>query len=315
MLRTLGGTSLTVTPIAMGCWPIAGITTPGVTRERSLETLKAAFDSGINFFDTAYCYGYEGESERMIGEALRGVRDQIVIASKGGVHWTKDKVQARDGRPATIIRECEESLRRLQTDVIDLHYLHGPDPILPVEVSAEAFAQLIEQGKIRSAGISNCSVEQLGAFHRVCPLSAYQPRYNMVQREIETAQLPWCVEHNVACIVYWPLMKGLLAGHYLRDHVFPPHDSRLKYPVFQGEQWQRNQDLLDELRIVAAGLNLTVADLVLKWTIQQPGITVALCGAHRPEQIRENARAMRGSLPEDATAAIAQAIQRRSQAG
>ncbi|ODA29680.1 aldo/keto reductase [Planctopirus hydrillae] len=310
-LRTLGTTDIRVTAIAMGCWPIAGITTQGVTWPRSLATLQAAFDAGINFFDTAYCYGYEGESERLIAEALGHVRDKIVIASKGGIHWSADRVQVKDGRPETIIRQCEESLQRLGTDVIDLYYLHSPDPQVPVEISAEAFLRLFEQGKIRSAGLSNATLEQLSAFHRVCPLSAYQPRYNMVQREIEQSQLPWCRENEVSCIVYWPLMKGLLAGHYPREHVFPPADSRHKYAVFQGQEWQRNQDLLDELKAIATRCDLSVARLVLQWTIQRQGITSALCGAHRPEQIQENAFAMVGKLSHEALLEIESAIARR----
>ena len=308
--RTIGNTGIQVTPVAMGCWPIAGITSIDISEPQSLATLEAALDAGINFFDTAYAYGYNGESERMIARALGHRRDQIVIATKGGIHW-ENRTQARDGSPATLRRQCDESLRRLQTDRVELYYLHAPDPKVPLAESAGAIRDLIEAGKARSAGLSNTTVEQLEEFHRVCPLSAFQPHYNMLQREIEGAQLPWCRERNVSVMVYWPLMKGLLAGRLPRDHVFDPRDGRRKYPMYHGEEWRKNQDFLDELRPIAAETGRTVAQVVVNWTIHRPGITVALCGAKRPEQIRDNAGAMGWRLTDEQTARINRAIERR----
>lgn len=309
-LRTLGQTALKVTPLGMGCWPIAGITSIDVHEEDSLATIREAFDAGINFFDTAYCYGFDGESEQMIARVLRQDRDKIVLATKGGIHWVDGK-QARCGRPETLRRECDESLRRLQTDRVDLYYLHAPDPEVPIEESAAAIGELIRQGKVLGAGLSNASTELLTRFHAVCPLTAYQPHFNMLQREIEDSQLPWCVEHGVASVVYWPLMKGLLAGHLPREHVFDPKDGRRKYPMFSGDEWQKNQDFLDVLRAVSVDLGRPVSQIVLNWTIQRAGITVALCGAKRPRQIRENADAMTWSLTADQIARIDMAIAAR----
>lgn len=308
--RRIGTTDLHVRPVAMGCWPITGITSIDVTEARSLATLEAACDAGIDFFDTAYSYGYEGESEKMIARALGHRRDEIVIASKGGLHW-EDRQQAKDGRPETIRRECDESLRRLNTDRIDLYYLHAPDPNVPVSESAVAFRELLEAGKILSVGVSNLDRSQLEEFASVCPISAYQPHYNMLQREIEDAELPWCLEHDVSVIVYWPLMKGLLAGKLPRDHVFDPQDGRRKYPMFRGEEWRKNQDFLDELRPIADETGHSLAQVVINWTIQRPGITVALCGAKRPEQIRENAVAMTWQLTAEQVARIDRAIAAR----
>lgn len=293
--RSLGKSSIQITPVAMGCWPISGITSVDVTEQSSLDTLQAAFDSGINFFDTAYCYGFEGESERMIGRVLGPHRESIVIATKGGIHYENGK-QGRDARPATLKRQCDESLQRLGTDHVELYYLHAPDPNVPITESAGAIRDLIAAGKVRTAGLSNASTEQLAEFHEVCPLSAYQPHYNMLQREIETAQLPWCIANGVSALVYWPLMKGLLAGKLQREHAFVEKDGRRKYPMFQGDEWQRNQDFLDRLRGLALELERSVAEVVINWTIQRPGITSALCGAKRPDQIRENATAMTWSL-------------------
>ncbi len=303
MLRPLGQTNLRISPLGMGCWPITGITSVNVNESDSLATLKSAFDSGINFFDTAYCYGFDGESEQMIAHVLGSDRDKIVLATKGGIHWEAGK-QARCGRPETLRRECDESLQRLKTDRIELYYLHAPDPNVPIAESAGAIGELIQQGKVLSAGLSNASVEQLAAFHEACPLVVYQPHFNMLQREIEDSQLPWCVEHGVSVIVYWPLMKGLLAGHLPRDYVFDPKDGRRKYPIFSGDEWQKNQDFLDRLRELAIELDKPVSQIVLNWTIQRAGITAALCGAKRPHQIQQNAEAMSWSLTADQIARI-----------
>lgn len=312
MLRQIGTTELMVSPVAMGCWPIAGVSSVDVTEADSLATLTAAFDAGINFFDTAYVYGYEGESERLIARALGAKRSQIVIASKCGLHWGADRKQVRDARPKTIFRECEESLRRLQTDVIDLYYLHAPDPAVPVAESAGALLRLKEQGKIRAIGVSNLTrLEDYESFQQVCPLAADQPPYNMLQREIEADRLPWCIDHHVSSIVYWPLMKGFLAGKLKRDHVWDSKDGRKKYPVFQGEQWGKTHDFVDRLREIADNAEITVSQLVIAWTIQRPGVTVALCGAKRPEQIRETAGAMTVKLTTDQLQQIDEAIEKR----
>jgi aryl-alcohol dehydrogenase-like predicted oxidoreductase len=309
-LRQLGQTEIHITPIAMGCWPITGITSIDVNEADSLATLAAALDAGINFLDTAYCYGFEGESERMIGRAFAGRRDEIVIATKGGIHWENGK-QGRDGSPATLKRQCDESLRRLRTDRVELFYLHAPDPNVPLADSAGALRELLDAGKTRSVGLSNASIEQLAEFAAVCPLTAYQPHYNMLQREIEASQLPWCRDHGVSVIVYWPLMKGLLAGQLSRDHVFDLRDGRRKYPMFQGDEWRKTQDFLDKLRPIAAAVGKSVAELVLNWTIHQPGITAALCGAKRPEQIRANAGGMGWRLTADQLSQIQQALDER----
>lgn len=311
-LRQIGKTQLTVTPVAMGCWPITGITSTEVTREHSLATLRAAYEAGINFFDTAYAYGFAGESECMIAEALGSVRKEIVIASKCGLQWGPDRKQVRDARPETIRQQCETSLQRLQTECIDLYYLHAPDPNVPIAESAGAIRELLDAGKIRAAGVSNFStIEQYETFAAECPISADQPHYNMLQREIEQERLPWCRKHNVSVIPYWPLMKGFLAGKLSRDHQWAAQDGRQKYPIFQGEEWERTHDFLDEIRPIAAQAGMTVAQLSVAWVIHQPGITAALCGAKRAEQIQETAHTMDFSLSAEQLEQIAVAIQRR----
>jgi aryl-alcohol dehydrogenase-like predicted oxidoreductase len=313
-LRPLGNTGLRVSPVAMGCWPIAGMTSLDVTEADSLATLRAAFDAGINFFDTAYGYGAAGESERLIARALGGVRGEIVIATKGGIHWDAAGKRVLDARPETMRRECAESLRRLNTDCVDLLYLHSPDPATPIADSAGALRQLQEEGKTRAVGASNLNLEQLQEFHAVCPLAAVQPPYNLLQRQIEQDVLPFCRENGISAVVYWPLMKGLLAGRLPRDHEFDPCDGRAKYPMFQGEEFQKNQDFVDRLRELSSQIGRTVAEIAVNWVLHQLGVTAALCGAKRPEQIRETAQAMRWRLSDDAMRAIDRALEERGPA-
>ncbi len=309
--RPLANTDIQISAVALGCWPIAGITSPGANDEDSIATIQACFELGVNHLDTAYYYGREGESERLIARALGTRRKEMVIATKGGLHWGPDGKLAHDARPETLQRECEESLARLATDRVELLYLHAPDPTVPVAESAGALRRLMEQGKTRAVGVSNVTLAQLEEFAAECPVAAYQPPYNMLQRGIEADTLPWCRQRGVAVTVYWCLLKGLLAGRFARDHVFPEADNRRKYPMFHGTEWQKNLDLIDRLREIAEPLGHTVADLVVNWTIHQPGVTAALCGAKRPEQIRETAAAGTWRLGDDQRAAIEQALHER----
>ncbi len=202
-------------------------------------------------------------------------------------------------------------MQRLNTDRIDLLYLHGPDPNVPIAESAGELKRLMDEGKTRSVGASNVTLEQLCEFAAACPLAAYQPRYNMLQRDIEADTLPWCREQGVAVCIYWPLMKGLLTAKFPRNYQFDPRDGRQKLPMFQGEEWQKNQDFLDELRRIAAEIGRSVTQIVINWTIHRSGITCALCGAKRPNQIRETAEAMNWKLSAAHTAKIDQAIAKR----
>jgi aryl-alcohol dehydrogenase-like predicted oxidoreductase len=165
----------------------------------------------------------------------------------------------------------------------------------------------MEEGKARAIGASNVTLPQLKQFAEVCPLAAFQPPYNMLQREIEADALPWCRQNGVAVMVYWPLMKGLLAGKLRRDETFS-NDSRAKYPMFQGREYQANLDLVERLRAIAAASGHTVAQLVVNWTIHQAGVTAALCGAKRPEQLRETARAADWTLSDQERRLIEQAL-------
>ncbi len=307
-LRPLGNTDIRVSAVALGCWPIAGITSPGTSDADSIATIQACFELGINHLDTAYYYGRSGESERLIGRALAERRDEMVIATKGGLHWGEDGTMVHDASPATLRRQCEESLQRLATDRVELLYLHAPDKNVPIAESAGALKKLLDEGKTRAVGVSNVTLAQLEEFAAECPIAAYQPPYNMLQRQIEADTLPWCRERGIAVMVYWPLAKGLLAGKIGRDHVFPETDSRRKYPMFQGEQWQKNHDVVDRLRDIATATGRTVAQVTINWTIHRSGITGALCGAKRPQQIRETAGGADWRLTDEQLARIDRAL-------
>lgn len=313
-LRPIGKSELLVSPVSLGTWPMAGVTSRDVNDEDSISTLQACLDLGINFIDTAYCYGPNGESENLIRRALADRRDEIVIATKCGIHYNAAGQQEQDARPETIIQECNESLRRLGTDRVELYYLHSPDRQVPVAESAGAIAQLIEAGKVQLAGASNCQLDQIKEFHAVCPLSTVQLPYNMLQRDIEELTLPWCQEHGVSAIVYWALMKGLLAGQLTEQSQLHPEDSRRKYPMYQGDEWERNQQFLTTLREVAESCGRSVPEVVINWTIHQPGIAVALCGARRPWQIEESAAAMGWQLSDEQRQRINDAIAARGKA-
>jgi aryl-alcohol dehydrogenase-like predicted oxidoreductase len=330
--RPLGNTELMVSPVALGCWPIAGVTTLDTNDADSIATIQKCFDVGINHLDTAHVYGPNGESENLIRRALGNRRDEMVIATKCGIHY-ENGVMVTDNRPEQLRLECNESLRRLGTDRVELLYLHAPDEKVPVADSAAALQELMDEGKTLSVGVSNFTVEQMQAFHAVCPITAVQMPYNMLQRDIEQQTIPWCRERNIAVMVYWPLMKGLLAGKLPRDSQLDERDSRRKYPMYQGDEWQKNQDFIDRLREAAAlsavergSLDApvvrgspdpappTIAQLVINWTINQPGITSAICGAKRPQQIEETAGAMGWTLSDKQRANINAAIAARGPA-
>jgi aryl-alcohol dehydrogenase-like predicted oxidoreductase len=311
--RPLGNSGLSVSPVALGCYPIAGISTLHTNDADSIATIQKCFDVGVNHLDTAYVYGVRGESENLICRAIGNRRGELVIATKCGIHFEGTEM-VTDGRPERLRAECEESLRRLGTDHVELLYLHTPDENVPLAESAGALRDLLAVGKTRSVGVSNFTVEQMEEFNAVCPITAVQPPYNMLNRGIEQRTIPWCRERNVAVMVYWPLMKGILAGKLPRNEPLHEHDRRRNFPGYAGDEWQRNHDFVDRLREAAALTGHTVAQLVVNWTIHQPGITSALCGAKRPQQIEETAGAMGWALTSEQSSMIDAAIAARGEA-
>lgn len=277
--------------IVLGLWPIAGVTTIGVTAEAARATVAAAIEGGIATFDTAYSYGFDGESDRLIGQFVRAERERFTIIGKVGQRWDTDHNRVIDGSPAQLTLDAEESLRRMKLDYIDILFLHSPDPKVPLEQSAEAMAGLKKRGLCCRIGISNASASDITQFADVVQTDAIQCPLNMIQRDnIETLIAP-SANSGREVYVFWTLMKGLLAGRISRDHVFEAGDSRPGYAIFQGDIRRRIHDAIDRLHELGSDLDQTVSQLSVGWAISQPGVTGALVGARRPEQIRETLQA------------------------
>src|SRR3981189_173510 len=232
MRPPIPGTSLKVSPVAIGTWAIGGWMWGGTDEAKSIATIQAAFEHGINVVDTAPVYGF-GRSEEIVGRAIAesGLRSHALIATKAGLQWEGGRV-SRNASRARILREVEDSLRRLRTDYIDIYQVHWPDPLITIEETADAVHTLFAQGKIRAIGVSNFSVVQMERFRRVAPLHVLQPPYNLFERGIEADLLPYCHKNKIAMLGYGALCRGLLSGRMQKDTVFDGDDLRRTDPKF-----------------------------------------------------------------------------------
>ncbi|BAS26537.1 aldo/keto reductase [Limnochorda pilosa] len=297
----LGTTSLQVSRIALGTWAMGGWLWGGTDVEAAVRAIHEALDLGITTIDTAAVYGF-GLSEEIVARALRekGVpRDRVVIATKCGMEWDEQENVRRNSSPQRIRKEVEDSLRRLQTDYIDLYQVHWPDPDVPIQETARVLSQLHAEGKVRAIGVSNYGVGEMQAWREVAPLHSDQPPYSLLRREIEADVLPYAREHGIAILAYSPLARGLLTGKFTAEASFPPGDSRAQEKRFQGEEFQRNLRRVEHLKALAAELGKSAAQLAVRWVLDQPGVTVALWGARRPGQIAEAAGATGWHLTDD----------------
>jgi aryl-alcohol dehydrogenase-like predicted oxidoreductase len=282
----IAGTDLQVSRIALGTWAIGGWMWGGTDEAESIRAIHAALDQGITLIDTAPVYGF-GRSEEIVGKALaeNGRRNNAVIATKVGLDW-KDGQPFRNAGKARIIKEVDDSLRRLQTDAIDLYQVHWPDPLTPTEETAEAMAALLKGGKIRAVGVSNFTPAQMDAFRAVAPLHAAQPPYNLFERDREEDVLPYCREHAMAVLAYGPLCRGLLAGRMTPATRFSGDDLRRNDPKFQPprfEQYLRAVNRLDQF--VQSNYRRRVIHLALRWVLDSSEANIALWGARRPDQL------------------------------
>lgn len=284
-----------VTKVILGVWPLAGITSGAVDPQLARDTIRAALDAGIDTVDTAFSYGYEGEAELRLGEALREHRvangQPPRIVGKVGQRWTADRRRYTDASPSQLTRDAEESLRRLGIQRFDWLLLHAIDPQVDLRRSAEALDALRRRGLADQIGISNASVEELQTFAASVSCAALQCPLNLLQRESLEPLIATATRLGMGSFVYWVLMKGLLTGKIAPDHRFEAGDSRPTYAIFQGAARQRAHDVIDRLRQVAGAYNTTVANLAIGWAISQPGVIGALVGAKSPGQIRETAQA------------------------
>jgi aryl-alcohol dehydrogenase-like predicted oxidoreductase len=302
-LTQIQGTSLKVSPVAIGTWAIGGWMWGGTDEAESVATIRAAFEHGINLVDTAPVYGF-GRSEEIVGKAIAEarLRSGVLIASKVGLQWEGGKV-SRNASRARIMREVEESLRRLRTDYIDIYQVHWPDPLITIEETADAMHMLFAQGKIRAIGISNFSVGQMERFRRIAPLHVLQPPYNLFERGIEADLLPYCRKHNIAMLGYGALCRGLLSGRMKADTVFEGDDLRRNDPKFVEPRFAQYRAAVSRLDRLAQRFGKRVIHLAVRWMLDQ-GITTALWGARHPNQLQPVDEVVGWSLDASAKAEI-----------
>ena len=282
----IAGTPLRVSPVAIGTWAIGGWMWGGTDEAESVATIRAALDHGINVIDTAPAYGF-GRSEEIVGKAIAEgrLRDKVVIATKVGLEWQDGKV-FRNASRARIMREVEDSMRRLRTDYIDIYQVHWPDPHVAIEETAAAMQMLLKQGKIRAIGVSNFSVEQMQRFRSVAPLHVLQSPYNLFEREIETDLLPYCRKSNIATFGYGALCRGLLSGRMRSDTAFAGDDLRRADPKFREPRFTQYLSAVQRLdRLAREQFGKHVIELAVRWMLDQ-GITTALWGARHPGQLQ-----------------------------
>jgi aryl-alcohol dehydrogenase-like predicted oxidoreductase len=259
-----------------------------VDDRESIAAIHQAIDLGINLIDTAPVYGL-GHSEEIVGKALQGRRHQVILATKCGLLFprSKDEPPRRSLSSESIFRECEQSLRRLRSNCIDLYQCHWPDPQTPLTETMDALMTLRDQQKIRVIGVSNFSCEEIAAAREYAPLHSLQAPFSMLQRRTAESLVPFCMEHDMALLAYSPLSKGLLTGK------FKPGDRlegiRARDPDFLGSRFLRNLRLVDRLREVADRYSKTLTQVVINWTVNYPGVTAAIVGAKRASQVAENA--------------------------
>ena len=281
----IAGTPLTVSRVAIGTWAIGGWMWGGTDETESISTIRAAIDHGVNVIDTAPAYGF-GRSEEIVGKAIAEgrLRDKVVIATKVGLEWKEGKV-FRNASCGRIMREVEDSLRRLRTDYIDIYQVHWPDPLVTIEETAAAMQMLLKQGKIRAIGVSNFSVEQMQRFRSVAPLHVLQSPYNLFEREIETDLLPYCRKNNIAMFGYGALCRGLLSGRMRSDTAFTGDDLRRADPKFREPRFAQYLSAVQRLdRLAQQRFGEHVIQLAVRWMLDQ-GITTALWGARHPGQL------------------------------
>jgi aryl-alcohol dehydrogenase-like predicted oxidoreductase len=304
--RNIGGTDLKCSVITFGAWAIGGWRWGGNDRRESVKAILAAYEHGITSIDTAPAYG-QGLSEEIIAEALQQIpRDKVQILTKYGLRWDRNEGEfwfsskSMDGSDIDLYKlsseenireECENSLRRLKTDYIDLYQAHWPDSTTAVSETMEAMIKLKEEGKIREAGVCNYSASQMKEAEETLSLASNQVPYSMILRDIEKDLVPWCIEHKKSIIAYSPLQRGLLTGKLKPGHVFSEGDHRQGLQYFSSENIERVNKMLNTLHPLADDKKITLAQLVLRWTIEQPGITIALAGARNEKQAIENAKA------------------------
>jgi len=303
--RQLGTSDLQVPTVIFGAWAIGGWYWGETDDDAAVRAIHRSLDVGITAIDTAPVYG-GGHSETVVGRALKDRRDRALILTKCGMRWDseegeyaftsdfagKGRVRVyKNLRPASIVAECEDSLRRLGTDYIDLYQCHWPDSTTDLDDTMEALIRLRDQGKIRAIGVSNFTPDMIETCLEKGPIASDQPRYSPMDRRIERDLVPFCIEHDVGLIVYSPIEQGLLTGKVTEDRTFDEKDERSTATWFQPQNVRKVNAMLERVKPIAEKLDATLAQTAIAWVTSAPGVTSAIVGARTDEQVDENAKA------------------------
>ncbi len=307
--RRLGNSDLNLTVIGLGTWAQGGAGWKfgwgPQDDEQSIAAIHQALDSGINWIDTAAVYGL-GHAEEVLGKALKGMSEKPIIATKCARNWDEDgnivKVQTRD----SIRQEVENSLKRLNIEIIDLYQVHWPEPEEQIEEGWETMTELVKEGKVRYIGVSNYSVEQLERISPIQKPASLQPPYSMIKPDFEKDLLPYCDKHNIGVVCYSPMYKGLLTGKITRERLegLAHSDHRRNDPNFNEPKLSQNLELVENLKPIAADLGITLAQLSIAWTLRWPAVTSAIVGARNANQLQETVAAGSVELSQDVIATI-----------
>jgi len=318
-MRKLGFSELELTTIGLGTWAIGGPWQFGWGPQNDKDSLSAIFeavDAGINWIDTAAVYGC-GHSEEMVGKALKEMREQPIIATKCGLFCGQQRQRVACLKKESIIKQCENSLRRLGIEAIDLYQIHRPEPDEDIEQGWAAIAELIKQGKVRYGGVSNFNVEQIKRCQQIHPVASLQPSYSMIHREVEEQLLRFCAENYIGVVAYSPIGRGLLTGKFTRQRLasLPADDHRRENADFQEPAFSATLKMVDELKPIAQRNGKTVIQLAIAWVLRQPEVTSAIVGARRAGQISESVPAGDWQLSDEDIAEIEELLKQRNENG
>ncbi len=295
--RKLGYSNLYLTTIGLGTWAMGGSDWKfgwGPQDDMaSVRAIHAALDQGINWIDTAAIYGH-GHAEEIVGRAIKGIRNEVIIATKCGRVWEGDSREiGKSLKAESIRREVEASLKRLSIEVIDLYQIHWPEPDEEIEEGWGTVSELVKEGKIRFGGVSNFSLEQLKRAQAIHPITSLQPPYSMLRREIEEEIMAYCGSKQIGIIAYSPMQAGLLTGKFTKERAagLPESDWRSRHPFFMEPQLTFNLQAIEQLRKIASEKKISLSQLSLAWVLRNKEITSAIVGARSPQQIEETAKA------------------------